>query len=78
MSQIQNEDLNLYITEDSVRTNSSGLTNAMSGILRNRLSKRPRHTIKGDGADYDRLIRNGDDDRNKRYFDRNPKPTEKF
>lgn len=52
MSQMQNEDLNFYITEDSARTNSSGLTNAMSGILRNRLSKRPRRTLKGNGADY--------------------------
>lgn len=52
MSQMQNEDLNFYITEDSARTNSSGLINAMSGILRNRLSKRPRRTLKGDGADY--------------------------
>lgn len=42
---MQNEDLNFYITEDSARTNSSGLTNAMSGILRNRLSKRPRRTL---------------------------------
>lgn len=49
---MQNEDLNFYITEDSARTNSSGLINAMSGILRNRLSKRPRRTLKGDGADY--------------------------
>lgn len=49
---MQNEDLNFYITEDSARTNSSGLTNAISGILRNRLSKRPRRTLKGNGADY--------------------------
>lgn len=68
---MQNEDLNFYITEDSARTNSSGLTNAMSGILRNRLSKRPRRTLKGDGADY---MNNNLAE----YSSKHREPTEKF